>query len=108
MKCGVRWQCYMPHYSFDLFKMTAREIHITDMKTGEKLTNFSKFENGGIVLADRIYGTLTGIAHLQALGADYVLRIRGGAFTLYNEKNLKIDLFKRLNREKQPKYPQNV
>lgn len=103
VKCGVRRQCFMLHYSFDLFKVTAREIHITDMKTGEKLTNFSKFEKGDIVMADRIYGTLTGIAHLQTLGADYVLRLRNGAFTLYNGKNLKIDLFKRLSKLKEGK-----
>ena len=29
VKCGVRRQCYMPHYSLDLFTLEAREFLVT-------------------------------------------------------------------------------
>jgi hypothetical protein len=103
VKCGVRRQCYMMHYSLDLFTLCAREFLITDMKTGEKPANFKRFGKGDIVLGDRIYGTLPGIAYLKQHKADYVLRIRSRAFPVYNGRNQKIDLFQRFSRLKEGK-----
>ena len=103
VKCGVRRQCYMLHYSLDLFTLASREIHITDMKTGEKLTNFKKLKKNDIVIGDRMYGTLQGIAHTIRQHADYVLRIRSGCFSIYNGKNQEIDLFQRLSTLKEGK-----
>ena len=34
VKRGVRRQCYMPRYSLDLFTLVARELYVTDIKTG--------------------------------------------------------------------------
>jgi hypothetical protein len=48
VKCGVRRQCYMLHYSLDLFTLEAREFARTDMRTGEKLANFKQFGKDGI------------------------------------------------------------
>lgn len=97
VKCGVRRQCYKLHYSIDLFTLSAHELHITDEKTGEKLSNFKKLRKGDIVMGDRIYGTMPGITHIRQLGADYVLRIKAHNFPIYNEKKQKIDILKNLS-----------
>jgi hypothetical protein len=85
---------FMLHYSMNLFTLEAREFAITDEKTGEKLANFTKLGPHDIVMGDRAYGTLAGLAHLKEYGADYVIRLRGRAFNLYDEKGDKIDLMK--------------
>ena len=48
-------------------------------------------------MGDRIYGTLPGIAYIRRLKADYVLRIKTRGFTVYDEKNEKIDILKSLS-----------
>ena len=72
---------FILHYCLDLFTLTPREFHITEETTGEKLSNFTKLGEGDIVLGDRAYATLAGLSHLKARGSDYVLRLRGRAFT---------------------------
>jgi hypothetical protein len=103
VKCGVRRQCYMLHYSLDLFTLEAWEFLITDRKTGEKLSNFRRFGKNDIVMGDRIYGTLPGIAYLHRRKAGYVLRIKSRGFTIFDGKNRKIDLLRRLSALKEGK-----
>ena len=103
VKCGVRRQCYMLHYSLDLFTLAAGEFLITDRKTGEKLSNFRQFGKNDIVMGDRIYGTLPGIAYLKEQKAGYVLRIKSRGFPVYNGKKQKIDLLQRLSGLKEGK-----
>ena len=92
VKCGEKKQYFMLHYSIELFTLCAREFLITDMKTGEKLVNFTDIGPEDIVIADRIYGTLVGLAYLMSLKAGYVLRLRAGGFNLYDQNEEKIDL----------------
>ena len=96
VKCGLRRQCYMLHYSLELFTLDVRELLVTERKTGEKLTNFKQVGKGDIVMGDRIYGNIPGIAYVRQREADYVLRINGRGFHLINGKNQRIDLKKRL------------
>jgi hypothetical protein len=103
VKCGVRRKCYMLHYSMDLFTLETRELLITDRRTGEKLGNFQLFKKGDIVMGDRAYGTLPGIAWLRQHKAGYVLRINSCSFPMYNGKGQKIDIVKRLSRLKEGK-----
>jgi hypothetical protein len=103
VKCGVRRQCYMLHYSLDLFTLEVSELLVTDRKTGEKLSNFKRFGEGDIVMGDRIYGNIPGIAYLRQRKAGYVLRINGRGFHLVNGRNQEIDLKKRLSRLKEGK-----
>jgi len=103
VKCGVRRQCYMLHYSLDLFTLDAEELLVTDRKTGEKLSNFKSFGKGDLVMGDRIYGNIPGIAYLRQLQAGYVLRINRRGFRLANGKNQEIDLKQRLSRLKEGK-----
>jgi hypothetical protein len=93
----------MLHYSLDLFTLATREFLVTDNKTGEKLRNFKKFGKNDIVMGDRMYGTIPGITWLMKHKSDYVLRIKSGGFSIYNNKNKKIDLLKRLSMLKEGK-----
>jgi hypothetical protein len=99
--CGVRRKCYMLYYCLNLFTLDTEEFLITDMKTGEKLVNFENFRKGDIIMGDRIYGNLKGIAYMRKKEADYVLRINRRGFHLVNGKNQPIDLKKRLSRLKE-------
>ena len=86
VKHGKKQQSHMLHYSLDLFTLDVRELHVTDSKTGEKLSNFKKFEENDIGTGDRAFGTLTGMAHLRQYGAGYLLRLRSDAFTIYKKE----------------------
>ena len=101
--CGVRRRCYMLHYSLDLFTLDTRELLVTDRKTGEKLANFTQFGKDDIVMGDRAYGTLLGIAYLRERNAGYVLRIKPRGFAVYDGKKRKTDLLKRFSRLKEGK-----
>jgi hypothetical protein len=92
VRCGEEKQYFMLHYSLELFTLSEREFVLTDMKTGEKLVNFNDIRPGDIVLGDRIYCTLPGIAYLKSRQADYALRMRAGCFTIYDGNGEKIDL----------------
>jgi hypothetical protein len=85
---------FMLHYCMDLFTFSTREFAITEEATGEKLSNFTKLGSDDIVIGDRAYATLAGLSHLKRYGADYLLRLRGRAFNIYDEKGDKIDLMK--------------
>ena len=98
IKGGAERQYFMLHYSMDLFTLAAREFLITDGKTGEKLVNFKQLGKGDIVTADRAYGTVPGITYLKNQGADYVLRLRAGAFRIYDENGQEIDLMAKFSR----------
>jgi transposase len=87
----------MLHYSIDLFTLANREFLITDGKTGEKLANFQSLGKDDIAVADRIYGSAQGIAHLRKQGADYVLRLRAGAIRINDEQGVKIDVAQRFS-----------
>ena len=54
----------------------------------ESMTNFQSIQKNDLMVADRAYGTLTGMRYLEEHGAYYVLRLKAKAFNLYrrNEK----------------------
>jgi hypothetical protein len=97
IKTGEKQQAFMLHYSIELFTLANREFLITDGKTGEKMANFQKFTKDDIAVADRIYGTAQGIAHLRKHGTDYVLRLRAGALRICDGKGEKIDPIQRFS-----------
>jgi hypothetical protein len=49
------------HYSTGLFDLGMKETRLADAKTGETLRNFEGFGKDDLIIADRAYGTLTGI-----------------------------------------------
>jgi hypothetical protein len=72
------------------------EMSLTDIKTGEKLSNFKELGADDIVMADRAYGTIPGIEHLRGLGSGFVLRLKAKVFSIYNRKGRKIDQIRQL------------
>jgi len=103
-KGGAERLFFMLHYCMDLFTFSSREFLITEEATGEKLSNFTQLGPEDIVIGDRAYATLAGLSHLKKHGADYVLRLRGRAFNIYDEKEEKLDLMKEFSRLKTWEY----
>jgi hypothetical protein len=83
------------HFALEVFTLTSHEIKLTDEQTGETLTNFTMTQ-GDVFLADRAYGSKKGIAHCLAHGADFILRLRSGAFSMFLDNGEKADLPKLL------------
>lgn len=79
------------HYAINIMKMCAVSFKITPQSVGETLLNFDVKENW-LILADRIYGTLTGIEHCIKANANFILRLRCNAFKLYNKDGSEINL----------------
>jgi hypothetical protein len=73
-----------------------RELKVTDIKTGEALTNFTQFGKNDIAVGDRGYGSIPGMRYLEEQGSGYVLRLRARAFTVYNEEGQKVSLLEQL------------
>ena len=88
---GGTSSAYRLHYDFDLFGFTARSLEMTAAKEGEKLTRY-KIEANDIIIADRVYGTITGIEHVLSWQGSFVLRLRSKSFNLYNAKGERIEL----------------
>lgn len=83
------------HYVFDLFEFQCASMELTTNKEGERLTRHEVSEND-IMIADRIYCTMSGIEHVMEGKGDFVLRFKSKAFNLYNEKGEPLDLLSSL------------
>jgi hypothetical protein len=79
------------HYVFNLFDFECSSMELTTNKEGEKLPRHN-FSSDDIVIADRIYCTMSGIEHVLSEKADFVLRFKSKAFNLYDESGKKIEL----------------
>jgi hypothetical protein len=88
-----RWNL---HFALDIFSLTGREFHITDSGTGESLKNFAA-SKGDLFLGDRAYATRNGISHCLSNEADFILRLRSGAFAMYSESGERVDLLELLS-----------
>jgi hypothetical protein len=80
---GSKTSDYRLHYDFDLFGFQARSLKMTESSEGEKLTRY-EIRPDDIVIADRVYGTITGIEHVKASHGSFILRLRSKAFKFYN------------------------
>jgi hypothetical protein len=92
---------YRLHYCVDLFSLTMKEFHITGEEKGETLENFVKPGPGDIVLGDRGYGTGAGMEHAREMGSGFVLRLRGGAFKVYDGTGREVSIVKAFSRLKE-------
>ena len=86
---------YRLHYAFDLYEYSCAQAELTDIAKGEKLSRY-ELRSGDIVVADRIYGTVSGMEHARQAGADFLLRLKTDAFALYDEQGKRIDLMPHL------------
>jgi hypothetical protein len=87
------------HYAFDLFEFQCAGMELTTNKEGERLTRHEIKENS-IVVADRIYSTMSGIEHVLGSKADYVLRFKSKAFNLYDSEGERIEVLPLIRRLK--------
>jgi hypothetical protein len=79
------------HYVFDLFGLNCAGMELTTNKEGEKLTRHAA-EESDIIIADRIYCTMSGIEHVLSSKADFLLRFKSKAFILYDKEGQRINL----------------
>ena len=84
-------ETYTLHYAINILKLCAESFKITGAKVGEKLQNFN-LSKEMIVLADRAYGTVSSLQHCLTQGADFIVRLKHKAFTLYDGNGNKINL----------------
>ena len=95
---GRSRRTYRLHYLLDVFKMAGLQCKITPQSVGEALVNFEMMP-GMLVIADRMYSNVKGMAHCLNSGADFILRMRKNSFktcdTNGNVLNL-LNIFKRL------------
>jgi hypothetical protein len=47
-------------YGVDLFTLDVVEMHLSNIKQGERVGNFEHFGVGDVVIGDRAYGTIPG------------------------------------------------
>ena len=88
---GRSGEAYRLHYAIDIFTLQSHSYKITKQAVGESLTNF-RFEKGDLIVGDRAYGTITGIEHCLACGADYLLRLRSNCFNMFDADGKKIEV----------------
>ena len=100
---GRSRRTYRLHYMLDIFKMAGLGCKITGQSTGETLTNFD-IEPNMLVIADRIYSTVKGMAHCLGAGADYLLRMRKNSFKTCDENGNKLDILKLLKEAENDQY----
>jgi uncharacterized protein YegP (UPF0339 family) len=83
------------HFALDIFSLASHEFKVTDDKTGETLANF-RAAKGDLFLGDRGYASKRGMSHCLSGGADFILRLRHGAFAMHSESGERLDLLKLL------------
>jgi len=83
------------HYVFDLFGFNCTSMELTTNKEGERLKRHA-VEKDDIIIADRIYSTMSGIEHVMAQSGDFIIRFKSKAFNLYDECGDRIELLPRL------------
>ena len=92
---GKSGRIFKLHYAIDLLKMCAANFKITTQKVGETLLNFD-IGKDWLVLADRAYGTIKSIEYCLKSQANFIIRLKYGAFKLYDQEGKEIDLLAKL------------
>jgi hypothetical protein len=92
---GKSGRLYNLHYCISLFSLEMKEMLLSEVKDeGEKLSHFKSITAGQIMVGDRVYGTIQGMEYVRGKGADFILRLRAGAFNVYNQSGEKISLLR--------------
>jgi len=88
---GSKGSDYRLHYDFNLFEFCCNSMELTTTKEGETLTRYEVGQDD-VIIADRIYGTITGIEHVLAGSGSFILRLRTKAFNLYDSSGQPVKL----------------
>ena len=88
---GRSRRTYRLHYMLDVFRMAGVQCKITAQSVGEALVNFEMKPNM-LVIADRMYSNVKGMAHCLNAGADFILRMRKNSFKTRDSNGNILDL----------------
>lgn len=89
---GSTWRL---HYSLDARTFAPDEVHVSDVKVGEKLSNFT-VQPGDVFIADRAYCTRNGTAHVHGQGGYVMTRLAPGNLPLHDEAGRPFALLRHL------------
>ena len=88
---GASGRIYRLHFALDIGKMHAAMYKITDNSQGEHLRNFDLAKDD-LVIADRIYSSITGIEYCLNRECQYIVRMRANSFKPYDAEGNQLDL----------------
>ena len=88
---GASGRIFRLHFALNIGNMQAALYNITSNSVGEHLRNF-EFARGDLVIADRIYSSITGIEYCLNKGCHYIARMRANSFKPYNSEGKQLDL----------------
>ncbi|MDR0516035.1 MAG: transposase [Fibromonadaceae bacterium] len=94
---GCTGQQFRLHYGLDIFSMCTVSHKITKLEVGETMLNFD-VGKGFIAMGDRAYGTVNGIMHCLASGADFIFRLRMDAFQIFSDKEERVDFLEKFKK----------
>lgn len=81
------------HYMTELFSLNMVEMQFTASSEGEKISRFKNIKANDLIIGDRAYGTVKGIAYVKAQGGEYLFRMRSKAFKLYEKHGDNLETF---------------
>ena len=88
---GTSGRIFRLHFALDITKMHAAMYKITSNSVGEHLRNYDLLKDD-LILADRIYSTVSGIEYCAERKCQYIIRMRANSFKPFDADGNPIDL----------------
>ena len=88
---GASGRIFRLHFALNIGNMQAALYNITSNSVGEHLRNFDLAKDD-LVIADRIYSSITGIEYCLNKGCHYIARMRANSFKPYNSEGKQLEL----------------
>lgn len=85
---GTDWRL---HYSMKLYSLRCDQFLLTRQETGESFQNFD-IRNNDLMIADRAYGRLKGMKHVQDSGGHYIVRLKSKSFKMYDADGIEYSI----------------
>jgi hypothetical protein len=83
---------YRLHYAIGLFDLGMKEMALTGVEQGEKVSNFQTFGERDIVIGDRAYCSKQGIAYLLGKNSGLLFRFGTKRFHVYNRWGRRVNV----------------
>ena len=88
---GASGRIFRLHFALDIGNMQAALYNITSNGVGEHLRNF-ELAKDDLVIADRIYSSITGIEYCLSKQCHFIARMRTNSFKPYNAEGKQLNL----------------
>lgn len=85
---GTDWRL---HYCIKLFGLQCDQFLLSRPNVGESFVNFD-IKNDDLLIGDRAYGRLKGMAHVSGGGGHFLARLKNKAFKIFNKEGKEIGL----------------